>query len=158
MVVACLAQVAAGTSWWAIKMVTQGARETDVLSRCADPYATLKIAGLLPRRPHLADVGTLPARADRRLLMVELACRAVRRAAYVRLWPESGTRNALTVLAVFCILFADLLTAYIYHRDHLPPGTYRLGPLSDPWASKIPVIRLPLSHAGTIPLHEASHL
>jgi hypothetical protein len=50
-------------------------------------------------------------------------CRAVRRAAYVRLWPEPGTPNALAVLAVFCIPFVDLLTVYVYHCDHLPLGT-----------------------------------
>jgi hypothetical protein len=43
-----------GTSWRATKMVVQGAN-TDVLSRRADLHAMLRIAGLLPRRPHLPN-------------------------------------------------------------------------------------------------------
>ena len=46
-----------GTSWRATKMVVQGGARTDVLSRRADLHAMLRIAGLLPRRPHLPNRG-----------------------------------------------------------------------------------------------------
>jgi hypothetical protein len=55
--------------------------------------------------------------------MVELALPCSEASRRHKLWPEPGTPNALAVLAVFCIPFVDLLTVYVYHRDHLPLGT-----------------------------------
>ena len=48
-----------------------GRARTDVLSRHADPHAMLKIAGLPPRRPHLADMPVIVRHQDRGALRLD---------------------------------------------------------------------------------------